>query len=174
MTKTLLPAFLALLMLFAFTACDDDDDDINSRACTEEDVEIIVAINAACKEAKEAKEVKVYDYYTVSYSGTTATTENWTFKTYTCTVTSALDESDIRVTIKSGSTINIEYYSNSYSVEKTWNINATVYGTSHSLYLKATYDEDDEPTSLKIELDGVELTELDDLYSVPLQPDRIF
>ena len=159
MTKRFFLVLLAmLLVLSVFTACDDDDDD--SRACTEEDLEISCAILDACDEAISD------DYYTVSNSGTTMTA---TLKTYTCTVTSWIDDSSISVTIESGSTIKIAFDSSYTSSVETYNISATVDGTSHSLYVKMAYDDDDELTSFKIELDGVELTGfydmVEDLYS---------
>ena len=155
--RILLALFLVFVMLFAFTACDDDDDD--SRACTEEDYEIICAILEACEDAAEDD-----DYYTYSVSGTTMTI---TFKDYTCTAESIIDESDISVTIESGSTLKYVYNSSSGSAVWTFDIDATVDGTSHSLYLKyTTYDDDDEDNTIsKIELDGVELTGFDDIDS---------
>ena len=150
MTKRFFLVLLTmLLVLSVFTACDDDDD--KSRAYTEDDLEIISAILEACSEAMEDD-----DYYTLSYSGTTGTI---TFKTYSCSI----DDLDTYVTIESGSTLKIAF--NSSSTVETWNINATVDGTSHSLYVKVTYDDDDELTSYKIKLDGVELTGLDDIDS---------
>ena len=160
MTKRFFLVLLAMLMVLSvFTACDDDDDD-DSRACTEEDLEIIGAIMDACSEAMEDD-----DYFTYSISGTTYTI---TLKTYTCTVESYIDDSDISVTIKSGSTCKAAFNSSYTSI--TYNISATVDGTSHSLYMKETYDDpEDDPTSSKIKLDGVEITGFydmfDDLYS---------
>ena len=150
MTKRFFLVLLAMLLaLSVFTACDDDDD--KSRAATEDDLEIIESILDACDEAMEDEE-----YCTISYSGTTATC---TFKAYSCYI----DDLDTYVTIKSGSTLKIAF--NSSSTVETWNINATVDFTSHSLYMKVTYDDDDELTSYKIKLDGVELTGLDDIDS---------
>ena len=145
-----------LLVLSVFTACDDDDDD-DSRACAEEDADIITAIAEACSDA-------LYDdNYTYSYSGTTVTC---TFSECTYTETTYFDESDISVTIKSGSTLKIAYDSSYTSGVMTYDIDATVDGTSRTLYLKCTVDEDeDDITFTTVKLDGVKLTGYDALYS---------
>ena len=162
MTKRFFLVLLALLLVLSiFTACDDDDDnsaDYNeeseeSRACTEEDYEIIVAIVDAVDEAIQDDDNVITASY--SESGTTGT---FTFKTYTCTVNSYYDNLEISVTIESGSTVEAAWYSDNLSV-RTYNVDATVDGTSRSLYIKAIYVIDTPSlTFLKIELDGVVLT----------------
>ena len=154
MKRFFLVLLAMLLALSVFTACDDDDD---SRAYTEEDDEIIGAILDACSDAIDD------EYCTISYSGTTAT---YTLKNYSCTVTSYYDSSDISVTIKSGSTIKYVFNSSVTSAVTTYDIDATVDGTSRTLYLKCTIDlESYDVTFSKIELDGVELTGIDDFYA---------
>ena len=151
MKRFFLVLLAMLLVLSVFTACDDDDDD-DSTASTEEDIEIIFAIFDACDYA-------IGDgYYTSSESGLT---DIRTFKDYTHTSTSIIDnETEISVTIKSGSTVKYVYNnSEDDSGVVTFDIDATVDGTSHSLYLKYTADKYDNKTISKIELDGVEFSE---------------
>ena len=156
MKRFFLVLLAMLLVLSVFTACDDDDDD-DSRAYTEEDDEICTAIIEACSDAIDD------DYCTISYSGTTAT---YTFKDYSCTETSYYDGSDISVTIKSGSTIKYVFNSSLTSAVATYDIDATVDGTSRTLYVKCTVDlTTEEVTFSKIELDGVELTGIDAIAS---------
>ena len=159
MRKILLPAFLVLLMLFAFTACDDDNDD--SGAGTVEAVAIIYAIINTCNEAFDD------GYYTLTDNDLTTT---FTFKDYTCTVTSYYDGSDIGVTIKSGSTFKGVIDSYWTSAEATYDIDATVDGTSRTLYLKYTRDISTEKVTFsKIELDGAELTGFDALLATAVK-----
>ena len=158
MKRFFLVLLAMLLVLSVFTACDDDDDD-DSTAGTEEDIEIIFAIFDACDYA-------IGDgYYTSTESGLTDTL---TLKDYTHTSTSIIDnETAISVTIKSGSTVKYVYNSSEDdSGVVTFDIDATVDGTSHSLYLKYTADKNDNKTISKIELDGVEFSEYDAFTAV--------
>ena len=163
MRKIFLPVFLVLLMLFAFTACDDDNDD--SGAGTVEAVAIIYAIINTCNEAFDD------DYYTFTETETdNDLTATYTFKDYTCTVTSYYDGSDIGVTIKSGSTFKGVIDSSWTSAEATYDIDATVDGTSRTLYLKYTRDISTEKVTFsKIELDGAELTGFDALLATAVK-----
>ena len=163
MKRFFLVLLAMLLVLSIFTACDDDDDnsaDYNeeseeseeSRACTEEDYEIIVAIIDAVDDAFQDDDNLTASYSDSGYTGT------FTLKTHTCTVGSYYDNSDISVTIKSGSTVETTWYSSSASV-RTYNVDATVDGTSWSLYIKAHYSSETFIIIfLKVELDGVVLT----------------
>ena len=141
---------LALLpVLSVFTACDDDDED--STASTAEDYEIIYTILVAFLEGQEDDELA---YTTAIFSETTET------HTFISDFTYTDDKTNISVTIKSGSTVEYVYVYNSSTSESsvgTYDIDATVDGTSRSLYVEKTafivafYSFD------KVELDGVEL-----------------
>ena len=176
MTKRFFLVLLAmLLVLSVFTACDDDDDDDKStdsteesRACTEEDYEIIYAIIDACAEGMitEDGDNVDSDYSTFTYANTDSEYVTiCTFNTYTCTVTSRVDGSEISVTIESGSTDTYVINSSFTSMVDTFNISATVDGTSRSLYMVETTDFETDESTTSIELDGVELTGFDDIDS---------
>ena len=176
MTKRFFLVLLAmLLVLSVFTACDDDDDDDKStdsteesRACTEEDYEIIYAIVDACAEGMITEDGGNVDsdYSTFTSANTDSEYATiCTFNTYTCTVTSRIDGSEISVTIESGSTYTYVIDSSFTSMVDTYNISATVDGTSRSLYMVETTDFETYESTTSIELDGVELTGFDDIAS---------
>ena len=176
MTKRFFLVLLAMLMVLSvFTACDDDDDDDKStdsteesRACTEEDYEIIYAIIDACAEGMitEDGDNVDSDYSTFTSANTDSEYATvCTFNTYTCTVTSRIDGSEISVTIESGSTFKLAFDSSFTSEVDTYNISATVDGTSRSLYMETTTDFETYESTTSIELDGVELTGFEDIAS---------
>ena len=163
MKRFFLVLLAMLLVLSVFTACDDDDDssastaeddddsDDNSRVCTAEDYEIIYTILTAFLEGQEDDELR---YTTAIFSETTET------HTFISDFTYTYDRTNISVTIKSGSTAEYEYVYNSSTSNSsvgTYDIDATVEGTSRSLYVVKTafivyfYSFD------KVVLDGVEL-----------------
>ena len=83
-----------------------------------------------------------------------------TFNTYTCTVTSRIDKSDISVTIESGSTLKITSWSanNTSYTTSEYSIDATIDGTSRHLYMVDTVNfETNEDIFSYYVLDGVEL-----------------
>ena len=148
-----------LLVLSVFTACDDDDDD-DSRAYT--DFEIFYAILDACTDTLNSMS------WDASATETTPLIITYTFVSHSCTVTSILNGSDISVTINSGSTLEYAYSSTTSERVVTYDIDATVDGTSRSLYYEYTEDESDgNVTTSTIKLDGVELTGRSDATDDP-------
>lgn len=94
----------------------------------------------------------------------------------TCTVSSYYDDSvSISVTICPGSTITVVYENDDHSSgTATYDIDAIVDGTSRTLYLEGTFDEDERiDTITKIVLDGVELTGFDAVTSQTSDDDSL-